>query len=183
MSEAWSPKTYTPGYVLFDAGVWQDMTDIGKFDVAGFLLKWGRGLLDAVPGVNTIVKKACFHYHVNPAWVLATLQKEQSLIESEPTEEKLKYAMGFGVTDSGARPGFDGFERQVRAACARVKEYSEPWADIYHIVQSKFRLSVVIDGVPVTPANLATAVCYTYTPHLHGNKLLWQLYRRYWPNR
>jgi len=36
-----------------------------------------------------------------------------------------------------------------------------------------------VDGIDVTPTNNATAMLYTYTPHIHGNLNLWHIWRRW----
>jgi hypothetical protein len=38
---------------------------------------------------------------------------------------------------------------------------------------------IIVSSTKVTPANLATAALYTYTPHLHGNRLLWSIMNRW----
>jgi hypothetical protein len=39
--------------------------------------------------------------------------------------------------------------------------------------------TVSIDGIPVTPVNRATAMLYSYTPHIHGNLVLWRIWQRW----
>jgi len=180
----WIPALYSPNYILHNAAIWQPRAEIDAFDVAAFLRERNSALLIVriTPRVNCIIKEACLENNINPRWVLATLQKEQGLIEGDAIPQRMQYAMGYGVTDSGVRAGVEGFTWQIRQATTRMREYALPWAPIHELVDERLRRAKIVDGIRVTAANLATAACYTYTPHLRGNKLLWNLYLRYWPD-
>ena len=39
--------------------------------------------------------------------------------------------------------------------------------------------TMAIDGIAVTPTNNATAMLYSYTPHINGNLNLWRIWRRW----
>jgi hypothetical protein len=177
--QMWSPLQYEPSYVLHNRSIWLDEDAINVFDVAGFLSRVESPLRNAVPNANVIIKRACLEHNVNPRWVLATLQKEQSLIEGDPTEERLEWAMGYGVPDSGVKiKKFAGFTKQVFAAVAGMRRYCFPEAKYY--AGKHIRRPMSVDGTAVFPVNIATAACYVYTPHMRGNRLLWDIYRKYW---
>ncbi|MBI5798792.1 MAG: hypothetical protein HZB10_02585 [Candidatus Yonathbacteria bacterium] len=118
---------------------------------------------------------------VNPKVLLATLQKEQSLLEdANPSQDQLDWAMGYGVCDDCRHddPGiqkFRGFAVQVRGAAARFKYYRE------HPNEFTFRMNkpTIVDGITVTPQNPATAALLNYTPHLAGNIRFLELWRKY----
>lgn len=60
-----------------------------------------------------IIYDAAQAYGINPQAILATMQKEQSLITTpNPTASQLNYAMGYGCPDSGGC-SFAGFFNQV----------------------------------------------------------------------
>ncbi|MBI4262610.1 hypothetical protein HY624_03740 [Candidatus Uhrbacteria bacterium] len=118
---------------------------------------------------------------VNPKVLLATLQKEQSLLEdANPSQDQLDWAMGYGVCDDCRHddPGiqkFRGFAVQVRGAAAQFKYYRE------HPNEFTFRMNkpTIVDGITVTPQNPATAALLNYTPHLAGNIRFLELWRKY----
>ncbi len=174
---------------LFDLGDW-DAEDIQRFLVAKRSALATRTLPD-IDGIERraadIVWRVAGSYRLNPKYLLALMQKEQSLIEdASPTQRQLDWAMGFGVCDSCAMDdpaiqAYKGFANQVEYA---AKQHRERY--LFQLLSrgttvgghAPGRVSV-IDRVPVTPVNQATAMLYTYTPHIHGNLLLWQIWRRW----
>jgi hypothetical protein len=118
---------------------------------------------------------------INPKWILATLQKEQSLItDPNPTQRDLDWAMGYGVcddctTDDPYLQKFKGFGMQVERASARVRYYTD------NPSQFNFQVgkSMNVDGQNILPYNQATANLYNYTPHLHGNYNFWNIWYRW----
>lgn len=66
-----------------------------------------------VVSASKIIYDASQAYGINPQVVLATMQKEQSLITTpNPTASQLNYAMGYGCPDSGGC-SYAGFFNQV----------------------------------------------------------------------
>ena len=128
-----------------------------------------------------IIYNAAMAYIINPKWILATLQKEQSLItDPNPTQRDLDWAMGYAVcddctTDDPDIQKFKGFGMQVDKAAARVRYYTD------HPNQFNFQMGklVSVDGKDVLPFNQATANLFNYTPHLHGNYNFWNLWYRW----
>ena len=125
-----------------------------------------------------IIYKAALTYIINPKWILATLQKEQSLITNpNPTQRDLDWAMGYGVCDDCTTNDpeiqkFKGFGTQIDRATARIRYYTDN--------PSKFNFQVgklaLVDGRDVLPFNQATANLYNYTPHLQGNYNFWKIW-------
>lgn len=140
-------------------------------------LAQGKGKDDA-PITETIVTTGQAIYDIsqrwgiNPKFILATLQKEQSLIENTaPSQKQYDWATGYAVCDNcslddPAIQRWKGFYRQVNSAAAQFEYYMEH--------PNKFRFqknkAYTIDSTSVTPANDATAAMYNYTPHLRGNQ-------------
>lgn len=63
---------------------------------------------------SKIIYDAARAYGINPQVIIATLQKEQSLITTpNPVSSQLNYAMGYGCPDSSGCSGYAGFFNQV----------------------------------------------------------------------
>jgi hypothetical protein len=131
-------------------------------------------------------------YGINPQVILATLQKEQSLITTpNPTTSQLNKAMGYGCPDSGGC-GYTGFFAQVDGATWQFRADWElgsgnSWwgkspsaylcngATNYYSAALKAGNTVTFkddNGTPYetfTLANMATATLYCYTPHVYNN--------------
>ncbi|HTK60337.1 MAG TPA: hypothetical protein VL283_04010 [Candidatus Baltobacteraceae bacterium] len=122
-------------------------------------------------------------FGVNPRYLLALIQKEQSLVDSRnPSPCQLDWATGYArpdgstcATEHGAR----GFTAQIVNAAAFVECFYEDSSENCGS-RRNFGLfpgvPAVIDGQTVIPANLATALLYSYTPHVHGNQNLVKLW-------
>lgn len=137
--------------------------------------------------VSDILWHVATSYKINPKYLLALIQKEQSLVEDpHPSQKQFDWATGFGICDSCSLTDpslleFKGFASQVEWA---AKQHREKY--LMQILGRGFTVSglapgkpAVIDGMDVTPANQATAMLYTYTPHLKGNLNLWRIWRRW----
>ncbi|MBD3359890.1 MAG: hypothetical protein GF365_04265 [Candidatus Buchananbacteria bacterium] len=128
-----------------------------------------------------IIYNAAQAYKINPKWILATLQKEQSLITNpSPSQYNLDWAMGYAVCDSCSVDDprvqlFKGFGTQVDRATWRIRYYYEN--------PEKFNFRVgklsLVDNRDVLPYNQATANLYNYTPHIHGNYNFWLIWNRW----
>ncbi|MFQ6099083.1 MAG: hypothetical protein ACE5O2_15235 [Armatimonadota bacterium] len=170
-----APPTYHRNYILSDGDVWgfaDGMKALGAAGIRGIISSGGGRLLEVVANAAGVIEDAARDYDVNPQWVLATLQKEQSLLTRKRfTTRSIFCAMGYGATDGDDEPRFWGFDVQVRAACKGVRE-----GLLWKIGQRDRNRTILIDGTPVVPVNAATAMCYGYTPHLRGNRLLWRVW-------
>ena len=115
------------------------------------------------------------HVRINPRVLLATLQKEQGLIDSyaKATQGALDWAMGYAVFEgAGPTPAYKGFFGQVLAA---AWQFDHDFEQLEPGVQPP----ITVDGVTLTPKNRATAVLYKYTPHLSAGELFWTLWTQY----
>lgn len=126
-------------------------------------------------------------YKLNPQYLLVLLQKEQSLVENpSPSQKQLDWATGYAVCDSCSMndprlQDFKGFANQVEYA---AKQHRERY--VFQLLIKGATIaghapgkSSLIDGFVVTPANQATAMLYSYTPHIHGNQNVWRIWRRW----
>ena len=138
------------------------------------------------PAVD-IIWRVATSYKMNPKYLIALLQKEQSLVEDpDPSQKQFDWAMGYGVCDAcrkddPAIQDFKGFASQLEWA---AKQHREKYL-LQILSTGSTRAgkapgkSMMIDGAVVTPKNNATAMLYAYTPHTHGNLNLWRIWRRW----
>lgn len=186
---------FNPHLLATDA----DLLDVYSTSKNDLALLLSRGALSAYVGsdvtgvsksASDIVWEASEAFGVNPRFLLALLQREQSLVEDPaPTDDQLNWAMGYAVCDTCAKDDpaiqkYKGFGNQVYYAAKRIRESYLTDLETRGFTESGIGpgREVVIDGVPVIPANKATAVLYTYTPHLRGNENFVRIWDR-WFNR
>ncbi|WP_098742122.1 RHS repeat domain-containing protein [Paenibacillus sp. EZ-K15] len=126
---------------------------------------------------------------VNSKVILATLQKESSLISATPgsvdySSRRFYYAMGYGATDSGDDRSKGGFNYQISGGTQTLKNrYTQSPSSGYPIklpdgtvTSINFGKSVTSGGVTyknyVWVDNRATYSLYRYTPHTIDTSLL-----------
>jgi len=138
------------------------------------------------PAVD-IIWRVAQSYKLNPKYLIALLQKEQSLVEdSSPSQRQLDWAAGYAVCDSCSKDDpsiqqYKGFANQMEYAAKQHREkYLMQLLTFGTTISGKaVGKTMNVDGQYVTPANNATAMLYTYTPHLHGNYNLWKIWKRW----
>jgi hypothetical protein len=185
---------FDPNIILTDDDVY-NVNGMNFEQMATFLKNKGGTLsdyrtkdTDGVPKTAPeIIWRVSNSYKINPKYMLALLQKEQSLVEDpEPSQKQYDWATGFGVCDScsmndPALTDYKGFANQLEYAAKQMRE--KYFMRILTNGQTKSGYApgktTQIDGVDVTPVNAATAALYTYTPHLHGNENLWSIWQRW----
>lgn len=184
---------FDPNFILTD----DDIFDVTRMDLASIraFLK-ARGTLNDlrikdIDGVEKepaqIIWRVATSYKINPQYLLVLLQKEQSLVESKNiTQRALDWATGFGVCDACSKDDprisdFKGFANQVEYAAKQHREryFIQLLGKGTTISGQTPGKTVLISGSKVTPANNATAMLYTYTPHIHGNLNLWRIWKRW----
>lgn len=144
----------------------------------------------------SIIYDAAQANRINPQVLLATLQKEQSLLSlrnyntSTDPEGRLRKAMGYACPDSGGCDSkYAGFTNQVDGAafqlrynydCSQVGE-SCPKNKLF-TASSGYRVgdTMTFDGTAVTLYNRATASLYRYTPHISGNRSFYNSFFTYY---
>lgn len=118
-----------------------------------------------------IIVEAAQAWNISPKVILATMQKEQSLIaDATPSQNQLDWAMGCGKTDSRTYYQYQGFGMQIWCGAQALDKNSRPWYP---------GIKMTIDGTPVSPTNASTYSLFKYTPHLRGTTSFWMLYWRY----
>jgi hypothetical protein len=122
---------------------------------------------------------------ISPALILATLEKEQSLVTTtnydiaKDPESRIKTAMGYGCPDTAkCNPDYMGFYNQVTWAAYQLQanftgaKAQNPKYSPY-LINSTIKTS---DNYSVTLDNAATASLYRYTPHVFwGNYNLFKI--------
>lgn len=184
---------FNPQFLVSDAEM-QDVFSMTKSDLEAFLRDQGAladlSFLDIDGRTRTgtdIIWNAAMNFDINPQFLLVLLQREQSLVTAtSPTQKQLDWAMGYAVCDDcrmddPAIQKYKGFPNQVHYAAKRIREsyLADLESQGFTISGVGPNRSTVIDGIQVTPANFATAVLYTYTPHLHGNQNFVAIWHRW----
>lgn len=183
---------FNPEFILDDRDIFEiGMTreQLGLFLASRGTL--GRTEMPDIDGVKKpvadIIWRISTSYRINPKYLLVLLQKEQSLVEDpNPSQRQFDWATGFAVCDSCSKDDpaiqdFKGFANQLEYAAKQHRER--------YLIQILSRGTTVsgyapgitktVSGMSITPRNNATAMLYTYTPHIHGNLNLWRIWRRW----
>lgn len=156
-----------------------------QMEIQQFLEKKGSFLSHYVKQLDTgervlasdLIFRASRNHRVSPKFLLALLQKEQSLVEeATPKTTQLDWATGYGCLDGQpCNERWRGFHKQINSAAEQFRYYYD------HINEYNFRPGKAsnIDDRIIIPRNITTAALYNYTPHLHGNKLMKDIWLRY----
>jgi len=162
-----------------------------------FLIKKGSELAVLKYNGKSIAKiiyEAAQKYDINPKLIIATAQKEQSVItDSSLSDYQKKYLMGYAVFDrfNPIQYKYQGIYKQIDSATWQFRQYIDN-PDYYGYQKGKTKITS--DGYVVTPKNDATAGLYNYTPHAgagkgatvddsgNGNFLFWQIWNMWFAN-
>ena len=118
-----------------------------------------------------MIADASVKWGISPKVILATLQKEQSLLtKKSPSQNAMDWAMGCGKADSFTTYKYQGFGKQIWFGAYKFKQNADLW---------KPGASQKIDGSTVHPTNPGTHAQYRYTPHFPGVMSFWMIYWRY----
>lgn len=183
---------FNPSYLISDA----EFTDRFSMDLGSIQRVLERGTLaryvtEDIDGrrrsAAEIIWRAAQRNGISSKVILATLQKEQSLIEDPtPKQSQFDWAMGYGICDSctyetPAAQRFRGFSKQINSATLQLSDGYLADLDTKGVTVAGYAPGrpMVIDGQLLVPENRATVALYTYTPHLHGNQLFATAYERY----
>lgn len=183
---------FNPGYLISD----QEMVDRFALDLGSVLHVLSRGTLanfitEDIDGkmryAGDIIWRAAQRNGISPKVILATLQKEQSLVEdSSPAQSQFDWAMGYAVCDDCNHntpeiQRFKGFAKQINSATLQFSEGYLEDLETRGVTVAGYKpgKTFIIDGEAVYIQNNATAALYTYTPHLHGNENFVKIYNRY----
>ncbi len=177
-----------------------------KYTAAEFIWAISRTGLSNRCGVR--FKELCINFEktpINPAFVLALIQREQGLIfgqfnNQDPYSENLKWridrTIGYACMEDPAYRCTDdnpwwqqyrGFDRQLDAGIwillfsARSCELGEPYSNRGGSFPSNYQVNVpmTIDSQNLTPINGISCALYVYTPHIGGQKNLWSFFQKF----
>ncbi len=197
-NEELHPTTFNPNYILDDTDIFglgeMRLGDIQSFLEArpGVLARYRTQDIDGVERkASEIIWRIATSYQLNPRYLLALLQKEQSLVDDpNPSQKQFDWATGYAICDNCSMNDprlqeFRGFASQLEWA---AKQHREKYlmqilgrgATIAGQAPGK---TVTISGQSVTPVNNATAMLYSYTPHIAGNLSLWKIWQRWFALR
>jgi hypothetical protein len=172
------PLPYNPNTIISESA-FTDSGSMSASDIQAFLEAHGTGLRSyhgpdhagATKTAAQMIADAAVAWEVSPRVILATLQKEQSLISSaSPSQYALDWAMGCGKMDGSTLSQYRGFGNQIWGGARALHRNRSSW---------HAGISLSIDGAAVYPSNAATFTLYRYTPHFHGNTSFWRLYWHY----
>jgi len=185
---------FDPNRVLADADIF-DVEGMNKQDLIDFLKNKGALAYVKVTDIDgqektaaDVIWRVANSYKINPKYLLVLLQKEQSLVEDpDPSQKQLDWATGYAVCDSCSMNDpdvlpFKGFANQLEWAAKQHREkYLLQLLTTGSTISGKgIGISMIVDGMTVIPANHATAMLYTYTPHINGNYNLWKIWRQWY---
>lgn len=177
---------FNANFVITDT----EATETSSFDaddIQAFLAAQSSGLSSlSAPDIDGMVKRAsdiiygaAVRNTISPRFLLALLQREQSLItDPAPSPKQLDWAAGFGVCDSCSMDDptllkYKGFANQVDYAAGGFRYFLDGGS------MRKAGVPAVIDGVTVVPQTAATAGLYDYTPHLLAQQNFWLTWQKY----
>ena len=104
---------------IIDDGRFTNHTTMDEAAIQAFMNARNSGLKNYVdPSVNQsaakIIRDAAWDFGINPQVIMATLQKEQSLMTNPtPSASNINFAMGYGCPTTGSC-SYPGFYQQVR---------------------------------------------------------------------
>lgn len=169
---------YQPDTVISETN-FRASTSMSAADIQAFLetqpgsLKSyvGKDYLGVEKTAAEMIAEASLKWGISPKVMLATLQKEQSLLTAQnPSQNAMDWATGCGKADSFTSYKYQGFGKQIWFGAYKQKQNADLW---------KPGASQKIDGSMVYPTNPGTHAQYRYTPHFPGVMSFWMIYWRY----
>ena len=185
-------KAYQTPNFRYDGTLWH-YGDITTTDVndPNYPRRWMPSFGPNMIPASQAIAQASQQWSLNPQVLIATLEKEESLISGTSCDVwRYNSALGYGCPDSGGcNPKYAGFSRQVLWGSWQLKFSKEralgnvAWdgdGDITYVgfmTQGTFRRcstctanyydgGAVLDGQRLVLETATTASLYTYTPHL-----------------
>ena len=185
---------FDPNYIISDAEV-LDYSSMSFEEIKRFLQNKGSYLANyscanpegkIMTAAEIIFDRATTN-RVNPKFIIALIQKEQSLIEdTNPAQGQLDWAAGYGCPDGDAcNSRWKGFWKQVNSATLQFRDYMDNPQLYKYRMGETYTFSnpygtISNATVNVTPVCQATAALYNYTPHVYnGNYNFYKIWQRY----
>jgi|GEM_PF-3302846 len=121
---------------------------------------------------SQIIYAVCARYGINPKVIIATAQKEQSLITRQNvTEHTLDWAMGVGCPDNGYHnPAYRGLSKQLESSIRIFKRWYDDGLS-KNVSASGTTKRVNYGTANQRIENEATYSLYMYTPHTYDIRL------------
>jgi len=147
----------------------------GKYHISTYKNKRGQSIAE-------LIHLSARYWNINPKILLATLQKESSLVtQSFDSSRRFFYlldrAFGFGILDSGKTYTlYKGFDMQVFFAARLFRKYIDKYRKIKG---NSIMMKVDYLQTVVRPENSLTYALYTYTPHTSAQKLFKQVWEMF----
>lgn len=153
-----------------------------KEELEKLLTDMGSPMAKEYDGVKPadIIIEVAKESNVNPLVILATLQKEQGLVQTKKkiTKGRLDWAMGVGVYDDNSHnQAYKGFKKQITGAANTFRKNFDAGLAALGSKSAKMKINYGKDSI--TPGNAATYSLYAYTPHTAGAKLFTSIYKSY----
>lgn len=181
---------FNPHFIISDEEM-RDAKAMDFSDIAAFLSTKGKlsSQFDVDPGdgllkgAAQLVDDAAKRYQINPKYILALLQKESSIVETPViTRDQMDWAAGYALCDGCYKKNvlaqkYKGLAKQIDAGAGWMHWYLTNAENLGYLKQKGAVYQ--IDNMKVAPQTAATAALYSYTPHIHGNRLLWSIMRRW----
>lgn len=131
----------------------------------------GKDHSGATKSAAQMIAQECVRFNVNPKVMLATLQKEQSLLSAKhPTQKQLDWALGAGKADTFTTGSMKGFGNQIYWGAQKFDKNARDWRP--GATESVDHKAQVCD-------NEGTFAQYRYTPHYSGVISFWTIFWRY----
>jgi len=184
--------TFNPQLIMTDDEM-RRVDSMSFIEISQFLKDKG-GLdscfdVDAIDGLlksaAQLIDDAAKRYVINPKYILALIQKESGAVESSNLTQKQKdWATGYALCDGCRKTNplvkkYKGLAKQIDAGAGWMDWYLDRAPTSPNMLQPGETLKDNRKRPIATPVNLTTAALYTYTPHLHGNRLLWSILNRW----
>ncbi len=168
-----------------------DYNSMLQTDIKNFLSERGSFLksyfvdtgADHPISATELIYRAAQDHRINPRFLLALLEKEQSLVSSgSPSQRALDFATGYGCfTGENCQDRWKGFHKQINSAAAQFRYYIDNIGEYKYQPGKSFTVCDE-DGSncrSITPQNVSTAALYVYTPHPHGNTLFRKIWNKF----
>lgn len=131
----------------------------------------GKDHSGATKSAAQMISQECIRFNVNPKVMLATLQKEQSLLgNAHPKQSQLDWALGAGKADTFTSTHMKGFGNQIYWGAQKFNKNAKDWHS---------GATERVDGKSQVCDNEGTFAQYRYTPHYSGVMSFWTIYWRY----
>ena len=176
---------------IIENGEFIDSITMTAPDIQRFLESRGSVLKNQYRGQypSAIIYAVCNEYKINPKVILATIQKEHSLISRRTaSQEQLDWGLGVGCYDNGTKnEKFRGLEKQLASAVRVFRHWYDDGIK-NRVSQNGYSMRVNYNTTNHTIRNEATYSLFRYTPHTvdiklnttgGGNHLFSRLYIQY----